>query len=170
MLPRVLELTDPSGAGYHVDDLEKLCRGVLGDCMRFGWLPAALSDADFDEFLGFALGEAFVIRGRYRHGPGGEFPGWLHYALRFRVADEVRRMYGRHGQHRPLADAGTLAGDRLDGAFAEGPGDPGADWRPACLGGLDGRDRTVAELLAGTGVALAEGTPRRARGAGRVAA
>ena len=108
MLPRVLSLEDPSGAGFHVDDLERLCRATIADGMRRGWVPADLSDVDFDELLAFGLGEAFVIRPRYRHRPGGEFRGWIHRMVRWWVSDEVRRMYGRRGQHRPLGDAGAL--------------------------------------------------------------
>ena len=141
MLPRVLSLEDPSGAGFHVDDLERLCRATIADGMRRGWVPADLSDVDFDELLAFGLGEAFVIRPRY---------------LIARVASSevgstecsaggsVTRSVGCTGAEASTARSATperLAQVNWTSLSPEGPSDLLHAWAVARSRLLDGRDR-----------------------------
>lgn len=102
-----------------IDDVEGLIRGAITDGQRRGVLHRDLEDGDFQEVLGFLLGEVAVHGRKFVPQPGIEFRPWLYYRLtRYGVPDAARWLYGRRGQHRllpgqPDADADAPRGDRL---------------------------------------------------------
>jgi hypothetical protein len=148
-----------------VFDVEALCRGVVDEKLpAFRYLSGLQrpEPADYDEALGFSLGEVVVLVVRYAPAPGRELRPYLYDRLRFRVVDFWRREYGRNGEKRTdsldrqLHD-GDPGVDRLALTPAERPGDDPDHWAPACGGLLESGDREGAGRLG-------EADPRAGRG------
>lgn len=91
MLPTVWAVRD-------VTDVESLCRGVIA--RQRAAAPQDFSPADFDETLGWLLGEVIVLEARFEQRPGIIFRPWLFQRLCWAVIDHWRSFYGRNGQHR----------------------------------------------------------------------
>jgi hypothetical protein len=140
-------------------DVEPLCRGVLKEMTRRH--SKQLEPADFEESLGFLLGEVVVLDRRYDSTRGGTFTGYLYDRLRFRLQDYWRSTDGRHGEKRVHPD-GDLGPDRVGEAAG---GDP-ADRTDADRWLHSEGDRGGARAEAGPGVGAREGVAPGDRGAG----
>lgn len=124
-----------------VFDVEGLCRGVVDEklpAFQFFTGDPRPQPADYDEALGFLLGEVVVQVDRYVHAPGRELRPFLYNRLRFRIVDLWRRVYGRNGEKRAdsldrlvgTPDDGDSRASRLDLFVPNGAEDADRDRYP----------------------------------------
>jgi hypothetical protein len=111
-----------------VTDVEGMCRGVLASAIGRRRIPP-LDDGDYNEAIGFLLGEVVIIARRYDPTRRGiEFRPWLYSILSRRAPEACRWLYGRRGQHRVAVDLNGDLDDGDDGTPQLGgaaSGDPG---------------------------------------------
>lgn len=165
-----------------VEDVEALARGAI-HAERWTW---KLEVCDEAELLGFLLGEVVILEPRYSpRDAGSAARAWLFERLRFRARDWARQFYGRHGQHRTLADLprpvdhddpdwGGAAADRRAGADAgshgapgEVAGDRGHDGEDALGRLLEDGDRRLLREIEALGLGPPPGARGRSAGARR---
>jgi hypothetical protein len=134
MLRTVWTIRDEHGVVL-VEDVEALCRGVLRKRAganyerRADRTPAAvrLEPIDWRDSLAFLLGEVVILERQYDPTRAGiVFRAWLFQQLQWRLIDEWRRRFGRHGQHR-VADTGAALNAGRDAGRDAGIEDDDAD-------------------------------------------
>lgn len=104
--------------GQVVPNVEAICRGVLN--RRAKSLARPLTPSEYDDSLGYLLGEAAIQALRFEPRPGIELGPWLARMLSLRVIDHWRQVYGHQGQKR-VVDIEALERARRDaGVEADG--------------------------------------------------
>jgi hypothetical protein len=136
-----------------IEDVEGLCRGALADAQRRGVLSREIETRDWQEVLGYLLGQVVARARSFDPGRRGiEFRPWLYDHLRYHdTADACRWLYGRSGQHR--VNGGFHASDFDEEDWNIDQPDPCDDSREARLehalsgGSVDGPEHRLDALF-----------------------
>lgn len=165
-------------------DGELLARGVLEARIRRENIP--FEPAEHEELLGYLVADLWLASEAYDSRSHIAFRVYAYTELSFRAIDHIRRLRGRHGQHRVvdsrLAEAARRAHGDGDGAAEADPlvepsgggaGDDPDDWLADGGGLLQVGDRAAARGVGAAGRPSAAraraGGPRGGAGGDRVA-
>ena len=179
MLVQRFDLTFEA-SGEVVEDVEALCRGVLGSLK---W-PKYLEEADNVELLATLLGDAVLLERQYQPREGIEARPWLFQRLRWKALDwrEVAERHrtlpelpGLDGDDDVDDDGGRarrsgLGGGLADGATAPAPGDSGLSGLDALVRRLEGGDSALLREIEALGLSAPPGARGRSARARRALA